>query len=89
MSYTMRALAFVLLAGITMLAPAPAAAQRFNGNHPVCLQQWQWGGGSWISCQYSSWDECRAMTVGLSAMCLLNPYVQQQPSPPIPSPRSR
>jgi len=84
----MRALPFLLIAWITMLAPAPAAAQRFAGNYPVCLQRWEWGGGSWISCQYNSWDECRAMTVGLSAMCLPNPYVQR-PSPPVRNPRPR
>lgn len=84
----MRALPFLLIAWITMLAPAPAAAQRFNGNYPVCIQRWEWGGGSWISCQFSSWDECRAMTVGLSAMCLQNPYVQR-PSPSVRNPRPR
>jgi len=84
----MRALPFLLIAWITGFAPAPAAAQRFNGNYPICLQRWEWGGGSWISCQFSSWEECRAMTVGLSAMCLQNPYVQR-PSPSVRNPRPR
>jgi hypothetical protein len=84
----MRALPFFLLAWITMLAPAPASAQRFNGNYPVCMQRWEWGGGSWITCEFSSWEACRAMTVGLSAMCLQNPYVQPS-SPPVHGPRYR
>jgi hypothetical protein len=84
----MRALPFLLIVWITMSAPAPALAQRFSGNYPVCLQQWEWGGFNWISCRYSTWDECKADTVGLPAMCLMNPYVQQ-PSPPARRPRPR
>lgn len=77
----MRTLPLLLIAAIAMFAPAPAAAQRFNGNYPVCIQQWEWGGGNWISCRFTSWDECRANTVGLPAMCMLNPYVRQPPTP--------
>ena len=84
----MRALPILLLVGITMAVAAPAAAQRFAGNAPVCMQKWQWGGSSYISCDYRSWDECRASAAGLPAMCLQNPYVQQ-PSHPDRSPRSR
>nr|WP_244552573.1 DUF3551 domain-containing protein [Bradyrhizobium sp. Ghvi] len=71
-----------------MSAPTPAAAQRFGGNSPVCLQRWEWGGSTWISCQYSSWDECRASAAGISAMCLLNPFAQRPPHPDR-SPRPR
>ena len=85
----MRALPLLLVVWIVMSAPAPAAAQRFNGNYPVCLQQWEWGGGSSISCQFNSWEECRALTRGLSAMCLQNPYMPQQPTAPISNPRPR
>ncbi|WP_347338602.1 DUF3551 domain-containing protein [Bradyrhizobium guangzhouense] len=83
----MRALPFLLLALIAMSAPTPASAQRFNGNYPVCLQRWEWGGATYISCQFSSWEECRATAAGLPAMCLLNPYVQQRPPEPVRAPR--
>lgn len=73
----MRALPFLLIIWIAMSAPAPAAAQRFAGNYPVCLQKWEWGGGNYISCQYSSWEECKAAAAGLPAMCLVNPYAQR------------
>ncbi|WP_404651396.1 DUF3551 domain-containing protein [Bradyrhizobium sp. USDA 336] len=76
-----RTLACLLFVLITMSAPSPAAAQRFGGNSPVCLQSWKRGGITWISCQYRSWDECRASAAGQSAMCLENPYVQQPPQP--------
>ena len=35
----MRALPILLLAGITMAVAAPASAQRFAGNAPVCMQK--------------------------------------------------
>lgn len=85
----MRALPLLFIVGIIMSAPAPAAAQRFGGNAPVCLQKWEWGGASSIRCQYSTWEECKASAAGLSAMCLQNPYVQQQPPHPDRGPRPR
>ncbi|MBH5398377.1 DUF3551 domain-containing protein [Bradyrhizobium sp. CNPSo 4010] len=74
-----RALAYLLFVLITMSAPGPAAAQRFGGNAPVCLQEWQWGGGTYNSCQYRSLEECRASAAGRSAMCLENPYAPRPP----------
>jgi hypothetical protein len=84
----MRALPFLLIIWIAMSAPAPAVAQRFGGNYPICLQKWEWGGSSSISCRYSSWEECKATAAGLSATCLVNPYAQP-PSAPPPSPPDR
>jgi hypothetical protein len=77
----MRALPFLLMVWVIISAPAPAAAQRFGGNYPICLQKWEWGGATSISCQYISWEECKATAAGLSAMCLLNPYAQRPPHP--------
>ncbi|MGJ4990953.1 MULTISPECIES: DUF3551 domain-containing protein [unclassified Bradyrhizobium] len=73
--------ALLLMTSIIVLATAPAAAQRFDGNDPVCLQTWEWGGSSTISCQYRSWEACRAGAAGLSAMCLPNPYAQRPSEP--------
>lgn len=84
----MRALPFLLIIWITIAAPAPAAAQRFAGNYPVCLQKWEWGGSSSIRCEYSSWEECKAAAASLPAMCLVNPYAQR-PSYPDRGPRPR
>jgi len=73
----MRMLHWMVLAG-AMLAVAPAMGQRYdNPDYPVCLQRWEWGGISTIYCRFTSWDECRMATVGLSAMCLTNPYWRQ------------
>ncbi|MGJ4926311.1 DUF3551 domain-containing protein [Bradyrhizobium sp. HKCCYLS2038] len=74
-----RALLFV--ASITLFATAPAAAQRFGGDGPVCLQVWKRGGSSTISCQYLSWDACQAEAAGRSATCVLNPYAQPPSEP--------
>nr|WP_083842483.1 DUF3551 domain-containing protein [Bradyrhizobium sp. ORS 375] len=71
--------ALLLLAPFTLFAIVPAAAQRFDGNDPVCLQTWEWGGSSTISCQYRSWEACKAAAASLSATCLTNPYVQRPP----------
>ncbi|WP_244422050.1 DUF3551 domain-containing protein [Bradyrhizobium sp. ORS 285] len=67
------------MASITVFATAPAAAQQFDGNDPVCLQIWEWGGSTTISCQYRSWEACKMAAASLSAMCLLNPYGQRPP----------
>lgn len=77
----MRTLPLLLIAWFALTAADPAEAQRFGGNAPVCMQRWEWGGVNWISCQYDSWDECRASAAGLSAMCMLNPYVRRPPTP--------
>ncbi|WP_309144842.1 DUF3551 domain-containing protein [Bradyrhizobium sp. CCGUVB14] len=84
----MRALPFLLIIWIAMSASAPAVAQRFGGHHPICLQKWEWGGASSISCQYDSWEACKATAAGLSATCLVNPYAPPA-SPPPPSPPDR
>ncbi|WP_363323929.1 DUF3551 domain-containing protein [uncultured Bradyrhizobium sp.] len=62
---------------ITMVAVSPATAQRYDPRSPVCLQRWEWGGSSIIDCSYDSWDACRSATIGLPAMCLINPYWAQ------------
>ncbi|WP_306577823.1 DUF3551 domain-containing protein [Bradyrhizobium sp. SRS-191] len=71
--------ALLVMASITVLATVPAAAQQFDGRDPVCLQIWEWGGSTTISCQYRSWDACKVAAASLSAMCLLNPYGQSPP----------
>jgi hypothetical protein len=70
-------LRWMMLAGASILAVAPAAAQRYDPNYPVCLQKWGEGGGSNIDCSYTSLDQCRATASGLSAQCYANPYWPQ------------
>lgn len=77
----MRAFACLLFVLVTLSAPGPAAAQRFAGNFPVCLQVWEWGGSSYISCEYRSFEECRASAAGRAGMCLDNPYAPRLSQP--------
>jgi Protein of unknown function (DUF3551) len=73
----MRVLGWMMLAGATMLAVAPASAQRYDPRYPVCLQVWEWGGSNYMNCSFTSWGQCQATASGLSAMCLNNPYWSQ------------
>ncbi|MCP3470447.1 DUF3551 domain-containing protein [Bradyrhizobium sp. CCGUVB1N3] len=67
----------VIMGGATILAPAPAMAERYDPRYPVCLQKWEWGGSSTVYCSYPSWEACKAAAAGLSAMCMDNPYWSQ------------
>ena len=72
----MRLLASTILAIATILAVAPAQAQTYDSNYPVCIQMYRWGGSD-IECSYTSLAQCAATASGLSATCSLNPYYAQ------------
>jgi hypothetical protein len=66
------------LAGLTftltmMLAAPSAQAQTYDPAYPVCLQAYT-RGASFITCAYTSLEQCRATASGRAAMCMLNPY---------------
>ena len=73
----MRVIRLMVLAGATILGIAPGTAQRYDPAYTFCLRKWERGGSSTIYCSYTSWDQCRATALGLSAMCLANPYWSQ------------
>ena len=73
----MRMLRWLILGSAAILAIASATAQTYDPSHPVCLQRWEWGGSTYFECAYTSWDQCRASAIGLSAMCVDNPYWQR------------
>ena len=78
----MRRLCWMILAGAAILAVAPAAAQRYDPRYPFCLQRWEWGGSTDISCSFTSLEQCRMTASGLSATCYANPYwARSQASP--------
>jgi hypothetical protein len=80
----MRMLRWLILAAVAILPALPAAAQRYDPNYPVCMQVWTRDGNT-MNCRFTSWDQCRAMASGYSAMCFDNPYWSQ----PRPAPRGR
>jgi hypothetical protein len=69
----MRTLAKLLFATALTLAAAPAQAQTYDPNFPICLQSYGLGGNT-IDCGYTSLDQCRLSASGLPAQCITNPY---------------
>jgi Protein of unknown function (DUF3551) len=55
------------------LVAAPACAQTYDPNYPVCLQTYGIEGG-YIDCGFTSLAQCAASASGRAAQCLTNPY---------------
>lgn len=73
----MRILRWIMLTFATIMAAAPATAQRYDPRYPVCLQKWGEAGATGIDCSYTSLEQCKATASGLSASCFANPYSPQ------------
>ena len=56
-----------------ILLVAPARAQTYDPNYPVCLQTYGIDGG-YIDCSYTSLAQCNASASGRAAQCSTNPY---------------
>jgi len=72
----MHVLACTILTIATVLVAAPAHAQTYDPNFPVCLQTSAIGGGS-VDCSFTSLAQCAGSASGRSAQCLNNPYFAQ------------
>ena len=77
----MRFPALAILTAVTVLTAAPASAQTFGGNYPVCIQQFRWGGADNPDCSFTSIAQCQATASGLKAMCMENPYYAHAQAP--------
>jgi hypothetical protein len=62
----------VLTAAIAL--PAPAQAQTYDPNYPVCLQVYQGMVDYYFECSYRTMAQCAASASGRSAQCVVNPY---------------
>jgi Protein of unknown function (DUF3551) len=69
----MRISAFAILSTAMVLASAPAQAQTYNPDYPVCLQVYSIA-GSYIACGYTSLAQCAQSASGRAAQCIINPY---------------
>ena len=69
----MHPLARMVLAIVMTLAAAPAQAQTYDPNYPICLQTFGRSGNT-ISCGYTSMDQCRTSASSRPAQCVVNPY---------------
>jgi hypothetical protein len=63
-----------VLATGTILFAAPARAQTYDPNYPVCLQIYQGMVDYYFECSYTSMAQCAASASGRSAQCVVNPY---------------
>jgi len=72
------ALAILTLAAA--LTAAPARAQTYSPDYPVCLQTYGMDGG-YIECGYTSLAQCAQSASGRAAQCITNPYVASAPGP--------
>ena len=75
----MRVLALAVLAVGTIAAAAPARAQAWDPNYPVCLRVY--GPISYNECRYTSLAQCAATASGRSAQCAINPYFASAEAP--------
>lgn len=66
-----------------ILATAPARAQTYDPNYPVCLQSYGIDGGV-IDCSYTSLPQCAASASGRAAQCINNPFFGAARRPPGP-----
>ena len=73
----MRILALAILA---IAASAPAQAQTYDPNYPVCLHVM--GRTSYYECSYNTLPQCDASASGRSAQCVINPYYANASSQP-------
>jgi hypothetical protein len=69
----MRILAWALLAIGAILVTAPAQAQTYDPNYPICLQTYGRVGG-YIACGYTSMAQCKLSASGRAAQCITDPY---------------
>jgi hypothetical protein len=68
----MRILALATLAIATVWMAAPASAQTYSPDYPVCLHVY--GRITFYECAYTSLAQCNASASGRPAQCVTNPY---------------
>jgi hypothetical protein len=80
----MRHLPLVILAVAAVLLAAPARAQTYDPNYPICLQIYYEMVNYTFECAYTSMAQCQASASGRSAQCVVNPYYAKAPIKPVP-----
>ena len=69
----MRRLVLPILTVGLVFSAAPAGAQAYDPNYPVCMQIGEWGGWR-IECSFTSMAQCQASGSGRGATCVANPF---------------
>jgi len=75
----MRVAALAILAIGMVFASAPARAQTYSPDYPVCLHVY--GPVTYYECRYTSIPQCNQSASGRAAQCVLNPYAAYQDRP--------
>jgi Protein of unknown function (DUF3551) len=73
MKHAVSLLRTVPIVGAIVFA-APARAQTYDPNYPVCLQIYDDMVHYYFECGYTSMAQCAASASGRSAQCVVNPY---------------
>jgi Protein of unknown function (DUF3551) len=85
----MRVVTFAAFAVVSLLAAAPASAQTYAPDYPVCLHVY--GPATYYDCRYTSIAQCNASASGRAAQCVTNPYLasagMDEPLPRMRRPR--
>jgi hypothetical protein len=68
----MRILALTILAITAVWTAAPAAAQTYGRDYPVCLRVY--GPVTYNECYYTSLAQCAGSASGRPAQCVVNPF---------------
>jgi Protein of unknown function (DUF3551) len=58
----------------TIMFAAPAQAQTYDPNYPICLQIYDDMVHFYFECRYTSMAQCAASASGRAAQCVVNPY---------------
>ena len=65
----------------TLAFAAPAHAQTYDPDYPVCLQIYQGFVDYYFECRYTTMAQCQASASGRSASCVVNPYYKGRAAP--------
>jgi Protein of unknown function (DUF3551) len=77
----MRIPALAILAIGMVSAAAPARAQTYDPDFPVCMHIISWG-TTYEDCRYYTMEQCRLSASGRAGQCNINPYYVGTKVPP-------
>ena len=70
----MRILVLIILAVGVVHVAAPARAQTYDPNYPICLQIYDDMVHFYFECSYTSLAQCNMSASGRAAQFIINPY---------------
>jgi hypothetical protein len=79
----MRILVLAILAVGAGSGAAPAQAQTYDPNYPVCLQIYDDMVHYYFECRYTSIPQCQASASGRAAQCVVNPFYARTHAKPV------